>query len=76
MNPFVILQLSLCPLDPHTCTDANAVCNWRYVLYEALVEYEGESFAPAMAESWNCSEDARTWTFAIRGGCASTTAGR
>ena len=68
MNPFVILQPSLRSLDPHTCTDANAVRNWRYALYEALVEYNGETFAPLLAESWRCQEDARTWTFRLREG--------
>lgn len=68
MNPFVILQPSLRPVDPHTCTDANAVRNWRFALYEALVEHHGESFAPVLAESWRCSLDARTWTFVLREG--------
>jgi len=68
MNPFVILQPSLRSLDPHTCTDANAVRNWRYALYEALVEYNGESFTPVLVESWRCEEDARTWTFQLREG--------
>ena len=68
MNPFVILQPSVRVLDPHTCTDANAVRNWRYAVYEALVHYNGEFFAPALAGSWRCGEDARTWTFQLREG--------
>ena len=68
MNPLVILQPSLRPLDPHTCTDANAVRNWRCALYEALVEHDGEFFAPVLAESWRCAEDARSWTFTLREG--------
>jgi peptide/nickel transport system substrate-binding protein len=68
VNPFVILQPSLRPLDPHTCTDANAVRNWRYALYEALVEHDRGGFAPVLAQSWSCSEDARTWTFTLREG--------
>ena len=68
MKPFVILQPNLRALDPHICTDANAVRNWRYALYEALIEYGGESFVPALAESWRCSPDARTWTFNLRQG--------
>lgn len=68
MNPFVILQPSLRPLDPHICTDANAVRNWRYALYEALVEHDGRYFSPVLAESWRCEENARTWTFTLREG--------
>ncbi|UCF97106.1 MAG: hypothetical protein JSV89_18325 [Spirochaetaceae bacterium] len=67
-TPFIILQASLPPLDPHTCTDADAVRSWRFSLYEALVENEGERFAPLLAESWRCSQDARTWTFTLSQG--------
>ena len=68
MKSLVILQPSLRPADPHTCTDAGAVKNWRFALYEALVEHDGEAFAPVLAESWQCSEDARSWTFTLRQG--------
>jgi small neutral amino acid transporter SnatA (MarC family) len=44
------------------------VRNWRYALYEALVEYAGKAFAPLLAESWRCAEDARTWIFNLREG--------
>ena len=43
VNPFVIAQPNLRPIDPHTCTDANAVQNWRYALNETLVEHHGDS---------------------------------
>ena len=68
MNPLIILQPSLRALDPHTCTDSNAVRNWRYVLYEALVEHGGELFTPVLAESWQCTENARSWIFRLREG--------
>jgi peptide/nickel transport system substrate-binding protein len=68
LNPLVILQPSLRPLDPHTCTDANAVRNWRYALFEALVEHDGEFFAPVLAEKWQCTENARSWIFTLREG--------
>lgn len=68
MKSLVILQPSLRFLDPHTCSDAAAVKNWRFALYEALVEHDGEGFAPVLAESWRCGEDARTWTFTLREG--------
>jgi peptide/nickel transport system substrate-binding protein len=66
LKPFVILQPNLRLIDPHTCTDAKAVRNLRFALYEALVEQRGETFSPLLAEKWQCSEDARTWVFSLQ----------
>jgi ABC-type transport system substrate-binding protein len=40
-------------------------------VYETLVFYEGDKtdvFVPQLAESWETSEDGKTWTFTIRSG--------
>ena len=44
-------------------------------LYETLVSFEGDDFSqplPGLAESWEVSEDGKTWTFHIRQGVSFT----
>jgi peptide/nickel transport system substrate-binding protein len=56
-------------LDPAYETDGNSfmICD---NVYEALVEYADESTAlePGLAESWDISEDGKTYTFHLRKG--------
>jgi len=56
-------------LDPHTVT---AVNDFRILmnLYEGLVRYRDGTLQvePALAESWEISDDGKTYTFALRDG--------
>jgi oligopeptide transport system substrate-binding protein len=54
-------------LDPHVNFDAAA----GWILgdaYEGLVNYNGNDILPGAAESWEVSEDGRTYTFRLREG--------
>jgi peptide/nickel transport system substrate-binding protein len=55
-------------LDPATSTDLFEFCsNWS--LRNSLVEIDAEGVAqPELAESWDLSADAMTWTFTLRKG--------
>lgn len=55
-------------LDPATSTDLFEFCaNWS--LRNSLVEIDAEGVAqPELAESWDLSADAMTWTFSLREG--------
>ena len=55
-------------LDPHT-TQATATRNMLENTYDTLVALdENLEIVPALAESWEVSEDALTWTFNLREG--------
>lgn len=54
-------------MDPHVNFDAAA----GFILgdaYEGLVNYQGTKILPGAAESWDVSEDGRTYTFHLRDG--------
>jgi peptide/nickel transport system substrate-binding protein len=68
MPAFTVLQPTLQLVDPHTFTDSSAVLNLRSQIYEGLVGYGALGLQPAIAEVWNCTEDASTWTFTLRAG--------
>jgi peptide/nickel transport system substrate-binding protein len=56
-------------LDPALAADEAALLITRH-LYEGLTAYEpgGTRVIPALAESWEASEDGLTWTFRLRSG--------
>jgi peptide/nickel transport system substrate-binding protein len=64
-----IVQPALRMADPHDCTDAKDVLSIFGALFDPLaVRGPGFDFVPALAESWQVAEDARTWTFQLRPG--------
>lgn len=65
-NELVVLQ-SLVELgDPHFWIGIKDWLNPRVAVYESLVRLgAGNRFHPALAKSWRCEEDARTWTFEL-----------
>jgi peptide/nickel transport system substrate-binding protein len=55
-------------LDPHT-TNATATRNMLENVYDTLVMFNSSGLiVPALAESWEASEDGLTWTFNLREG--------
>lgn len=54
-------------LDPGVSFDGQSPLLWRGV-YESLLDYKGDTleFAPSLAESYEVSEDKKTYTFKIR----------
>ena len=55
-------------LDPGTLTDEwNYNTNWMYRNCLVEINYKGEP-TPDLAESWESTPDAKTWTFDIRKG--------
>lgn len=54
-------------LDPGASFDGQSPLLWRGA-YESLLDYKGDTleFAPALAESYEASEDKKTYTFKIR----------
>src|SRR5688500_10569816 len=55
-------------LDAHRCPEV-ACANVLRDLYEGLVAEDGAGrLIPGMAESWDLSDDGRTWTFRLRDG--------
>jgi len=55
--------------DPHNSTDSADVLNVFDALFDALVRRGADGgYLPALAESWEVSADARTWTFHLRKG--------
>jgi peptide/nickel transport system substrate-binding protein len=55
--------------DPHNCTDAKDVLSIFGALFDPLVSRSPElNFTPALAESWQVEDGARTWTFHLREG--------
>jgi peptide/nickel transport system substrate-binding protein len=66
MKRLHVLLPALRLIDPHTCTDSSAVRNLRSQLYEGLIGYGADGLEPALAEGWQCEDDARAWTFRLR----------
>lgn len=68
-NTVTIVQSRVFLEEPHNCTDSKDVLTVLSALFDALVCYdENMRYAPALAESWTVSDDARTWTFRLRRG--------
>lgn len=63
-----ILQARLQMDDPHNCTDVNDTLTVLEALYDALVRRDqAGGFGPALATSWEVSDDCREWLFHLRG---------
>ncbi|MDE3004124.1 MAG: ABC transporter substrate-binding protein [Gemmatimonadota bacterium] len=55
--------------DPHIVSDGLAARSIIKTIYDALVEWDADgNYQPALAERWEVSDDARTWTFYLRDG--------
>jgi len=68
-GPIVILQRQAAFQDPHDCTDRADVLALFEAVFDAPVRRDTEGrFQPALAERWEVSTDARTWTFHLRPG--------
>ncbi|MGM0602930.1 MAG: ABC transporter substrate-binding protein [Bacillota bacterium] len=62
------LQSNPPQMDPAQSTDTTSA-EMVYQLFETLVEYDSEgNVTPLLAESWDISEDAQTYTFHLREG--------
>ncbi|MEM8861062.1 MAG: ABC transporter substrate-binding protein [Chloroflexota bacterium] len=63
----IILQPSLRLADPHICTDFKDRLNVYTAIFDTLVRRDlSGRFVPQLAKSWQVSDDAKTWTFALR----------
>ncbi|SDF27148.1 ABC transporter substrate-binding protein [Thalassobaculum litoreum] len=63
----VILQASVDLRDPHDCTDSGDALALLEAVFDAPVRRRADGgYAPALAESWTVSDDARTWTLTLR----------
>ncbi len=66
-STFRVVQAHVHLDDPHICNDDSDSLAIQAALYESLVaRVDASSFAPALATDWTVSDDARTWTFALR----------
>ena len=55
--------------DPHVCSDDRQRLSLLRAIYEPLVRRApGGGHAPALAEAWEVTPDARVWTFRLRNG--------
>ena len=63
----IIAQPRLWLEEPHNCTDAKDVLTIFTSFFDSLAAYNAQmKYVPALAESWEISDDARTWTFSLR----------
>lgn len=69
-RPVLTVQQSSVSIgDPHIASDSSNRRSILSSIYEALVKLdEAGNYQPSLAESWEVGEDARTWTFQLRGG--------
>lgn len=72
-NPTVITQATIGDADTFDPALAYDTASGEVIqnVYETLVFYDGEAtdkFVPKLAESWEVSEDGKTWTFKLRQG--------
>ena len=64
-----VVQSSVTIGDPHIASDSSNRLGLLFSIYEALVKLDEEgNYQPSVAERWEVGEDARTWTFFLRGG--------
>ena len=64
-----VFQSSVAIGDPHIASDSSNRLSILFSVYEALVRLdEVGGYQPALAERWEVTEDARTWTFHLREG--------
>ena len=63
----IIAQSRVSMEEPHNCTDAKDVLNILSAFFDPLVAYDAQmKYVPALATSWQVSDDARCWTFTLR----------
>ena len=66
-RPIVIAQRGIAWNDPHDCTDNADILSLYDGVFDALVRRGRDGgYVPALAQSWEISEDARRWTFTLR----------
>lgn len=66
-EPILILQKSVDLRDPHDCTDSGDALALLEAVFDAPVRRRPDGgYAPALAERWEVSADARTWTLHLR----------
>lgn len=64
-----VVQSSVRIGDPHIVSDGLAARSIIKTIYDALVSLDASgAYRPALAESWEVSDDARSWTFHLRDG--------
>ena len=64
-----VVQSSVSIGDPHIASDSANRRGMLFTVYDALVALDEQGdYQPALAERWEVSEDARTWTFHLRAG--------
>ncbi len=63
-----IAQARLMLSEPHDCSDSNDLLTIFHAVFDTLIRRVGQDFAPHLAERWDLSADARTWTFHLRAG--------
>ena len=55
--------------DPHLWIEPAALLNIRFAVFEGLAGYDADlNIIPVLAEGWEVSDDARSWTFTLREG--------
>ena len=68
-DPVLILQKAVDLRDPHDCTDSGDALALLDAIFDAPVRRRPDGgYAPALAERWEVSADARTWTLHLRDG--------
>ena len=68
-DTITIMQSSVSIGDPHIVSDSANRLSILFTVYEALVKLDEKgNYTPSLVESWNVSEDGRTWTFNLRSG--------
>ncbi|MBT8397544.1 MAG: ABC transporter substrate-binding protein, partial [Gemmatimonadetes bacterium] len=64
-----VMQASVSIGDPHIASDSSNRLSILFSIYDALVELDAAGeFSPSLAESWEVTEDGRSWTFHLREG--------
>lgn len=64
-----VVQSSVQIGDPHIVSDGLAAKSIIKTVYDALVAVDASgTYQPALAEGWDVSDDARSWTFHLRDG--------
>jgi peptide/nickel transport system substrate-binding protein len=61
----MLIRLDVQLLDPHKTSDTSGFLIVEQI-YESLLETTREGLQPALAESWEISEDGKTYTFKLR----------
>ncbi len=64
-----VMQPSVSIGDPHIASDSSDRLSILFTVYEAMVRLDADGvYQPSLAERWEVGEDARSWTFHLRGG--------